>query len=105
MSLLRPTFSGMEGTVGKIAIVAVATFLVSGCAYSSRLERNVATGALIGGGTGVAVGGLTRGTLGGAVTGGVIGAVAGGLIGAAVTRPYRCWVRTPSGRLRRAWCR
>jgi hypothetical protein len=86
-------------------MVAATALLVAGCAHSSRLESNVATGALIGGGTGVAIGGLTRGTLGGALTGGVIGAVAGGLIGAAVARPYRCWVRTPSGRLRRAWCR
>jgi osmotically inducible lipoprotein OsmB len=91
--------------VAKIAMLLVAALLVSGCAHSSSLERNVTTGALIGGGTGVAVGGLARGTFGGAVTGGIIGAVAGGLIGAAVTRPYRCWVRTPSGRLRRAWCR
>jgi hypothetical protein len=91
--------------VSKLATVAIAALLLSGCAASSRLERNIQTGALIGGGAGVAVGGLTRGTLGGALTGGVIGAVAGGLIGAAVTRPYRCWVRTPSGRLRRAWCR
>jgi multisubunit Na+/H+ antiporter MnhB subunit len=90
---------------GKLAMVAMAALLVSGCAYSSRLERNVATGALFGAGTGAAIGGLTRGTVGGAFTGGVIGAVAGGLIGAAVTEPQRCWVRTPSGRLRRAWCR
>ena len=89
----------------RIATVAIAALLLSGCAYSSRLERNVATGALIGGGAGVAVGGLARGTLGGALAGGVIGAVAGGLIGAAVTPARRCWVRTPSGRLRRAWCR
>jgi len=91
--------------VAKVAMVAIAALLVSGCASSSRLERNVTTGALIGGGTGVIVGGVTRGTLGGAFTGGVIGAVAGGLIGAAVTPTYRCYVRTPSGRLRRAWCR
>jgi hypothetical protein len=89
----------------KVATVALAALLVSGCAYSSRLERNMATGALLGAGTGVAIGGLTRGTLGGALAGGVIGAAAGGLIGAAVTEPRRCYVRTPSGRLRRAWCR
>jgi hypothetical protein len=86
-------------------MVLLAAVLVAGCAYSSELERNVGTGALLGGGAGMAVGGLTRGTLGGAVTGGVIGAVAGGLIGAAVTPARRCWVRTPSGGLRRAWCR
>jgi hypothetical protein len=91
--------------VAKVSAVLLAALLISGCAYSSRLERNVATGALIGAGTGAAVGGLTRGTLGGAATGGVIGAVAGGLIGAALTQPYRCWVRTSSGRLRRVWCR
>jgi hypothetical protein len=91
--------------VPKVAMLALAALLVSGCAYSSRLERNVATGALIGGGTGVAIGGLARGTIGGAFTGGVIGAVAGGLIGAAVTPPRRCYVRTPAGRYRRAWCR
>jgi hypothetical protein len=91
--------------VVKIAMVAIAALLVSGCAHSTRLERNVATGALVGGGTGVAIGGLARGTLGGALTGGVIGAVAGGLIGAAVTPARPCYVRTPSGRLRRAWCR
>jgi osmotically inducible lipoprotein OsmB len=91
--------------VTKTATVVIAALLLSGCAYSSRLERNVATGALIGGGTGVAIGGLARGTLGGAFAGGVIGAVAGGLIGAAVTPARPCWVRTPSGRLRRAWCR
>jgi Glycine zipper len=91
--------------VGKIAMVAVAALLMAGCAHSSRLERNVATGALLGGGTGAAIGGLTRGTVGGAVTGGVIGAVAGGLIGAAVTPARRCWVRTASGRWRRGWCR
>jgi len=91
--------------VAKVAIVAITALLVSGCASSSRLEHNVTTGALIGGGTGVVVGGLTRGTLGGAFAGGVIGAVAGGLIGAAVTPARRCWVRMPSGRLRRAWCR
>jgi hypothetical protein len=90
--------------LAKLAAVLLVALLISGCAYSSRLERNVATGALIGAGTGVAVGGLTRGTLGGAAAGGVIGAVAGGLIGAAVTQPYRCWVRTRYG-LRRAWCR
>ena len=83
--------------MAKVAAVLLVALLISGCAYSSRLERNVATGALIGAGTGVAVGGLTRGTLGGAAAGGVIGAVAGGLIGAAVTQPYRCWVRTPFG--------
>lgn len=92
--------------MAKVAMAAIAAaLLASGCTYSSRLERNVATGALLGAGTGVAIGGLTRGTLGGAAAGGVIGAVAGGLIGAAVTRPYRCYVRTPSGALRRAWCR
>jgi hypothetical protein len=85
-------------------MVLLAAVLMSGCAYSSRLESNVATGALLGGGAGVAVGGLTRG-LGGAVAGGVIGAVAGGLIGAAVSPLRRCYIRTPSGQLRRAWCR
>ena len=91
--------------MAKLTMAALIALLVSGCAYSSRLERNVATGALLGAGTGAAVGGLDRGTVGGAFTGGIIGAVAGGLIGAAVTEPRRCWVRTPSGRLRRAWCR
>src|SRR5262245_26506587 len=91
--------------VAKLALVVFAALLISGCAYSSRLERNVSTGALLGAGAGAAIGGLTRGTVGGAVTGGVVGAVAGGLIGAAITRPRRCWVRTSSGRLRRAWCR
>src|SRR5262245_35730067 len=91
--------------LAKLAIVALTALLVSGCAYSSRLERNVGTGALLGAGTGAAIGGLTRGTVGGAFTGGLIGAVAGGLIGAAVTEPRRCWVRTPSGGLRRGWCR
>ncbi len=91
--------------MAKLTMAALIALLVSGCAYSSRLERNVATGALLGAGTGAAVGGLARGTVGGAFTGGIIGAVAGGLIGAAVTEPRRCWVRTPSGRLRRAWCR
>jgi multisubunit Na+/H+ antiporter MnhB subunit len=86
-------------------LVAIVALLLSGCAYSSRLERNVGTGALLGAGTGAAIGGLARGTVGGAFAGGVIGAVAGGLIGAAVTEPRRCWVRTPSGRLRRGWCR
>lgn len=89
----------------KVAMVALAALLVSGCAYSSRLERNMGTGALLGAGTGVAIGGLTRGTLGGALAGGVIGAAAGTLIGAAVTQPRRCYIRTPSGHLRRAWCR
>jgi hypothetical protein len=89
----------------KVAIVVLAALLVSGCAYSSRLERNMATGALFGAGTGAVIGGLARGTLGGAVAGGVIGAAAGGLIGAAVTQPRRCWIRTPSGNLRRGWCR
>jgi hypothetical protein len=91
--------------MAKIAIVALAAVLVSGCAYDSRLERNIGTGALLGAGAGAAVGGLARGTVGGAVTGGVIGAVAGGLIGAAVTQPHRCWIRTASGTLRRGWCR
>ena len=91
--------------MAKITMVALAALLLSGCAYSSRLERNVATGALFGAGTGLIVGGATRGTVGGALAGGVIGAMAGGLIGAAVTSPRRCWVRTPSGTLRRAWCR
>jgi uncharacterized membrane protein len=89
----------------KLAMVVLAALVVSGCAYSSRLERNVGTGALLGAGAGAAVGGLARGTVGGAVTGGVIGAVAGGLIGAAVTEPRRCWLRTSSGRWRRGWCR
>jgi uncharacterized membrane protein len=91
--------------VAKVATLALAALLVSGCVHSSRLESNVATGALLGGGTGAVIGGLTRGTIGGAFTGGVIGAVAGGLIGAAVTPARRCYVRTPSGALRRAWCR
>jgi hypothetical protein len=91
--------------VTKLTMLALVAVLVSGCAYSSRLERNAATGALLGAGAGAAVGGLARGTVGGAVTGGVIGAVAGGLIGAAVTQPRRCWVRTASGKLRRGWCR
>lgn len=83
----------------------IAAMAISGCAGSSRLERNMSTGALLGAGTGVAVGGLARGTLGGAAAGGVIGAVAGALIGAAVTEPRRCWYRTASGHLRRGWCR
>jgi hypothetical protein len=87
------------------AMVALAALLVSGCAYSSPLERNMSTGALLGAGAGAAVGGLARGTVGGAVTGGVIGAAAGALIGAAVTQPRRCYIRTSSGELRRAWCR
>jgi osmotically inducible lipoprotein OsmB len=91
--------------VAKLSVVALAVPLLGGCSYSSRLERNAATGALLGAGTGAAIGGLTRGTVGGAFTGGVIGAVAGGLIGAAVTEPRRCWVRTRSGTLRRGWCR
>lgn len=91
--------------ISKVATLAVAALVVSGCAYSSRLERNIGTGALLGAGAGAAVGGLARGTVGGAVTGGVIGAVAGGLIGAAVTEPRRCWVRTGSGRWHRGWCR
>jgi hypothetical protein len=95
----------MEESVAKVGMLALVALLVSGCVHSSRLERNVTTGALIGGGTGAAIGGLARGTIGGAFTGGVIGAVAGGLIGAAVTPSYRCYVRTPSGRYHRAWCR
>ena len=91
--------------MAKLSMVALVALLLSGCAYSSRLERNVATGALLGAGTGAVVGGLARGTVGGAFAGGVIGAVAGGLIGAAVTEPRRCWVRTRSGELRRGWCR
>ncbi len=91
--------------MGKVAMLALAALLVSGCVHSSRLERNITTGALLGGGTGVAIGGLARGTLGGAFTGGAIGALAGGLIGAAVTPARPCYVRTDSGRLRRAWCR
>jgi hypothetical protein len=91
--------------ISKVAVAALAALLVSGCAYSSRLERNIGTGALLGAGAGAAVCGLARGTVGGAVTGGVVGAVAGGLIGAAVTEPRRCWIRTESGRLRRGWCR
>ncbi|MFZ1101782.1 MAG: glycine zipper domain-containing protein, partial [Hyphomicrobiaceae bacterium] len=91
--------------VAKLAIVALVALLLSGCAYTSRLERNIATGALFGAGTGVAIGGLARGTVGGAFRGGVIGAVAGGLIGAALTEPRRCWIRTRAGRLRRGWCR
>jgi multisubunit Na+/H+ antiporter MnhB subunit len=91
--------------VAKITTVALAALLLSGCAASSRLERNIATGALFGAGTGLIIGGATRGTVGGALTGGVIGAMAGGLIGAAVTEPRPCWVRTRSGALRRAWCR
>jgi Glycine zipper len=89
----------------KIVTLALAAVLAGGCASSSRLERNVTTGALFGAGTGLIVGGVSRGTVGGALTGGVIGAMAGGLIGAAVTQPYRCWVRTRAGTLRRAWCR
>jgi len=92
--------------VGKVATAALAaTLLISACAYSSRLERNISTGALLGGGTGMIVGGLARGTVGGALTGGVIGALAGGLIGAAVTPSTPCYVRTSSGYVRRAWCR
>jgi uncharacterized membrane protein len=91
--------------MAKVAMAALAALLFSGCAYSSQLERNIGTGALLGAGAGAAVGGLARGTVGGAVTGGVIGAVAGGLIGAAVTQPHRCWIRTDSGRWRRGWCR
>ena len=91
--------------MGKVAMLALAALLMSGCVYSSSLERNIGTGALLGGGTGMAIGGLARGTLGGAFTGGVIGALAGGLIGAAVTPATPCYVRTASGGLRRAWCR
>jgi hypothetical protein len=90
--------------VTKVLIVAIATLLLSACASSSRLDRNVTTGALIGGGAGAVVGGLSRGTLGGAVAGGVIGAVAGGVIGALITRNGRCYVRTSSGRLLRVRC-
>jgi osmotically inducible lipoprotein OsmB len=91
--------------VGKVAMAALVALLISGCVYPSSLERNIGTGALLGGGTGVVIGGLARGTLGGALTGGVIGALAGGLIGAAVTPSAPCYVRTRSGELRRAWCR
>jgi hypothetical protein len=86
-------------------MLALAAVLVSGCVHATRLESNVTTGALLGGGTGAIIGGLARGTAGGAFAGGVIGALAGGLIGAAVTPATPCYVRTPSGRLRRAWCR
>jgi hypothetical protein len=91
--------------VAKVMNLAFAALLLSGCAHSSRLERNVGSGALLGGGIGVAVGGLARGTMSGALTGGVIGAIAGGLIGAAITPPERCYVRTASGGWRPAWCR
>jgi osmotically inducible lipoprotein OsmB len=89
----------------KVAILTFAALLLYGCVHSSRLERNVASGALLGGGTGMVIGGLARGTMSGALTGGVIGAVAGGLIGAAVTPAQPCYVRTASGGLRPAWCR
>ena len=71
-------------SLSKAAAATLVALLLSGCAYSSRLERNIGTGA---------------------VTGGVVGAVAGGLIGAAVTEPRRCMIRTGSGRWRRGWCR
>jgi osmotically inducible lipoprotein OsmB len=91
--------------MAKVAPLALIALLLSGCAYTSELERNMGTGALLGAGTGAAIGGLARGSVGGAVTGGVVGAVAGGLIGAAVTPARRCYIRTSTGRLRRAWCR
>jgi hypothetical protein len=94
----------MEGTVAKVAMLALAA-LLSGSAHSPRLENNIVTGALIGGGAGVAIGGLTRGTIGGAFSGEVTGALADGLVGAAVTPPPRCYVHTASGAWRKAWCR
>ncbi len=89
--------------MGKIAIVAGAALLIAGCS-SSRLDRNITSGALVGAGTGAIVGGVARRSVGGALAGGVIGAVAGGVIGAVITRNNRCYVRLASGRLRRIAC-
>ena len=91
--------------MAKVAMLALAALLLAGSAHSPRLENNIVTAALIGGGTGVAIGGLTRGTIGGAFTGEAVGALADGPVGAAVTPPPRCYVRTVSGAWRKAWCR
>lgn len=83
--------------------VAMLALILSGCANSSR-DYNAVGGAVIGGGTGAVVGGIATHSVGGAVAGGVIGAVAGGMIGAITTHHGRCYVETPSGRLRRIHC-
>jgi osmotically inducible lipoprotein OsmB len=56
------------------ASIAVALALVSGCSNMTARERDVATGAAIGGVAGsVLSGGSAVGTVGGAAVGGVIG--------------------------------
>jgi osmotically inducible lipoprotein OsmB len=86
-----------------VVVVAAFALTLAGCANSTR-DYNAVGGAVVGGGTGAVIGGLATRSVGGAVAGGVIGAVAGGLIGEITTHHGRCYMQTPSGRLRRVHC-
>jgi hypothetical protein len=102
----------------RILVVVALAGLLAGCAARTHQEANAQRGAVVGGATGAAVGGLAGGTVGSALAGGLIGAAAGGLLGAAATPPpppppppgavpyppEDCYVRTPSGRMRRVPC-
>lgn len=87
----------------KIMTVAIVAPVLAGCS-GSRFDRDVASGAVIGGVAGGIVGGAARRSVGGAVAGGVIGLVAGGIIAGALSPNRRCYVRTAPGRWRRARC-
>jgi hypothetical protein len=88
----------------KVFVIAMTALALSGCA-NSRRDYNAGSGALIGGGAGAIIGGVATNSVGGAVAGGLVGAAAGAVIGAAATTNDRCYIRKPSGRLRRVRCR
>ena len=65
-----------------IIVVALGSWLSTGCSSMSNTEKGVGLGGLIGAGVGTAVGAATGDTGTGAVVGGLLGAGVGGLAGA-----------------------
>jgi predicted small secreted protein len=65
-----------------VVVVALGSWLSTGCSNMSNTEKGVGLGGLIGAGVGTAVGAATGDTGTGAVVGGLLGAGVGGLAGA-----------------------
>ena len=78
----------------KIAIAGVAALSLAAC---TQQERNIGTGAAVGGGLGAAVGAVATGSTEGALVGAAIGAGTGAVIGAVAERPGYCYARDQYG--------
>lgn len=80
--------------ISKVAIIGVAALGLAAC---TTQERNIGTGAAVGGGVGAAVGAVATGTPEGALVGAAIGAGTGAIIGAVAERPGYCYARDQYG--------